>query len=104
MEKANKLSSHEFWGLEQGQTLYLNVGDKVMLTRNLWTKYGLCNGAIGVVKTIIYKEGQYPPPVLVVLLAVFENYKGPTFDGYFVPVFPKVSNFNTNENFEFRYF
>ena len=38
-KKANKLSSDEFGGLEP--ILCLNVGAKVMLTRNLWAKYGL---------------------------------------------------------------
>ena len=46
--------------------LHLNVGAKIMLTRNLWIKKGLCNGAaMGIVKTIIYKEGQYPPVLSV---------------------------------------
>ena len=59
-----------------------------MLTRNLWAKYGLCNGAMGVVKTVIYKDGQYPPSLPIDVLVVFENYKGPTVDGYCVPEIP----------------
>ena len=48
-----------------------------MLTRNLWVKKGLCNGAMGIVKTIIYKEGQYPPVSLVAVLIEFENFSRP---------------------------
>ena len=31
-----------------------------MLTRNLWTEKGLCNGSMGVVKDIIYQEENCP--------------------------------------------
>ena len=73
-KKANKLSSDEFGGLEP--ILCVNVAAKVMYTRNLWAWYGLCNGAMGVVKTVIYKDGPYPPSLPIAVLVVFENYKG----------------------------
>ena len=38
--------------------LLLSKHTKVMLTRNLWTEAGLCNGSMGIVKDIIYKELQ----------------------------------------------
>ena len=95
-KKANKLSSDEFGGLES--ILCLNVGATVMLTRSLWAKYGLCNGAMGVVNTVIYKDGQYPPSLPITVLVVFENYKRPMVDGCCAPVIPIVSNSNTSEN------
>ena len=52
-----------------------------MLTRNLWIKEDLCNGAMGIVKTIIYKEGYYPPVLPVAVLIEFENYSGPIING-----------------------
>ena len=55
---------------------------------------------MGVVKTVIYKDGQYPPSLPITVLVVFENYKRPTIDGYCVPVIPIVSNSNTSENLE----
>ena len=97
-KKANKLSSYEFGGLEP--ILCVNVAAKVMHTRNLWARYGLCNGAMGVVKTVIYKDGPYPPSLPIAVLVVFENYKGRMVDGYCVPVIPIVSNSNTLENLE----
>lgn len=80
--------------------LDLNADNKVVLTRNLWTKYSLCNGAMGVVKTIIYKVDQYPPSLPLTFLVVLENYKGPTFDGYCGPVILILSNSNNHEKFE----
>ena len=32
-----------------------------MLTRNLWIETGLCNGAMGEVKDVIYKDNDVPP-------------------------------------------
>ena len=56
--------------------------------------------AMVVVKTVIYKDGQYPPSLPIAVLVVFENYNGPTVDGYCVRVIPIVSNSNTSENLE----
>ena len=41
-------------------TLYIAKSARVMLTCNLWTTVGLCNGAVGTVLHIIYAEGQCP--------------------------------------------
>ena len=76
-----------------------NFGAKVMLTRNLWIKKGLCNGAVGIVKKIIYKEGQYPPVLPVSILKEFENFSGPSINGC-VPIIPIVSSATTSENLE----
>ena len=54
--KASKLSAEEFRGLEP--LLHLAVNSCVTLTRNLWIEKGLCNGTMGTVKQIIYKEGE----------------------------------------------
>ena len=60
--------------------LLLRKGVKVMLTRNLWTVVGLCNGTIGTVSHIIYKDNDCPPSLPIAVIVQFkEGYSGPTF-------------------------
>lgn len=54
-QSAAKCSADDMGGLPV--YLYLSVGARVMLTRNLWTEVGLCNGALGTVHSIIYETG-----------------------------------------------
>ena len=56
---AQTLSADDMGGLEP--VIYLSKSAKVMLTMNLWTDVGLCNGAIGTVLDFVYDEGQQPP-------------------------------------------
>ena len=72
------------WGLEP--VLYLAVGAKVMLRKNLLTKYGLTNGAMGTVKDIIYNSGQSPDKLPRAVIVHFPEYKG-TQD--LIPGYPK---------------
>ena len=45
-----------------------------MLTRNIWTNQGLCNGSTGVVKDV-FKSNQMPLALLVVVVIVkFDDY------------------------------
>ena len=50
-----------------------------MLTSNLWQKTGLCNGATGTVKDIIYANNQNPPSLPISVLVEFKKYKGLAF-------------------------
>ena len=50
-----------------------------MLTRNLWTSKGLCNGSIGFVEHIIYKLGDEPPILPIAVVVKFKDYTGPSF-------------------------
>ena len=48
-----------------------------MLTMNLWTDVGLCNGAIGTVLDFVYAESKQPPCFPIRVLVQFdEEYKG----------------------------
>lgn len=70
------------------QILYLSVGCKIMLRKNLWTKGGLVNGSQGIVHGIIYAEGQQSPDIPSYILVKFDKYNGPTLvDGLF-PIKP----------------
>ena len=53
-EKAKCIPADEFYGLQL--SLSLSIGAKVMLTLNLWTGTGLCNGPTGTIVDIISKE------------------------------------------------
>jgi len=60
-------------------SVYTAVGAKEMLTMNLRTDAGLCNGATGTLTDIIYKEEQKPPALPVAVMVCFDNYEGPSF-------------------------
>lgn len=55
---AHKIHPDEFSGLEP--VLYLSKHCRVMLTINIWTEVGLCNGALGTIVDFVYAEGQQP--------------------------------------------
>lgn len=64
-------------GLEP--VLYLCKGCKIMLKYNLWTKYGLVNGAVGTVVDILYDQDCSSPENLpAIILCSFDSYTGPT--------------------------
>ena len=87
---AQTLSADDMGGLEP--VIYLSKGAKVMLTLNLWTDVGLCNGAIGTVLDFVYAEGEQPPCLPICLLVQFdEECKGPSVSSMFqlcVPICP----------------
>ena len=50
-----------------------------MLTRNIWAEKGLCNGSLGYIKHIIFKEGQCPPNLPLAVIVKFDaGYIGPS--------------------------
>lgn len=50
-----------------------------MLARHIWLDKGFCNGSMGVVEDIIYKEDQYPPAPPLHVVIEFKDYNGPNF-------------------------
>jgi len=65
-----------------------------MLTRNLWIQKGLCNGSMGYVTDIVYKEQHKPPSLPICIIVQFDNYTGPSFSKTIprlVPIVPVIS-------------
>ena len=95
--KAKHLTADDMGGLEP--TEYLAQKARVMLTRNLSTDAGLCNGTLGTVKHIIFPQNQRPPMLLIAVIVQFDkdNYIGPRFCENMpncVPIFPVTSHTN----------
>ena len=82
-------------------SMYLAVNSKVLLTYNLQQSVGLCNGATGFVKGIVYEKDAAPPSLPLYTWVDFDNqYTGPSFfnrqdyperKGWF-PIFPRKTN------------
>lgn len=93
--QAKNLSADDMGGLQP--TLYIAKSARVMLTRNLWTAVGLCNGAVGTVLHIIYAEGQCPPALPIAIIVQFDekDYSGPCFSPSLpncVPLYPVITS------------
>ena len=75
---ASKLPSDDMGGLEP--KLFLAVGARVMLTRNRWTEKGLCNGSMGTISDIVFRQGDQPPALPIAVIVQFDStYTGPSF-------------------------
>ena len=59
--------------------LFLSVGSRVMLSRNLWSEAGLVNGAMGTIYKILYKPGSKPSDLPVAVLVKFDKFLGKSF-------------------------
>ena len=74
-----------------------------MLTRNLWTEKGLCNGSMGTVLDIIYKEGDNPPALPIAVLVQFDDsYTGPSFCSdkpRCIPIIPETNESDLHGTF-----
>ena len=68
---AAKLPADDIGSLQP--TLLLTKGARVMLTRNLWTDVGLCDGTMGTVIDIIYSEGSGPPALPIAAIVQFDD-------------------------------
>ena len=75
---SKKMNSDCFMGLSC--FLFLAVCAKVVLTSNVCQPAGLCNGATGFVKDIIYDEGKTAPALPRLVWVDFgDKYSGPSF-------------------------
>ena len=68
-EVAKKVSADDMAGLEP--VVFLAKGARVMLTMNLWSCVGLCNGETGTVVNINFQNNHQPPdlPIAVIMSA-----------------------------------
>lgn len=73
--------------------LYLSIGTRVMLRRNLWTSHGLVNGAIGTVTDIVFDPTDDTFPLCV--MVHFEKFNGPTINNS-VPIGPTEAKWISN--------
>ena len=73
---AKNASPDDMSGLEP--TVFLAKGARIILTMNLWTDVGLCNGATGTVLDFIYANNQQPPNLPTAVVIKFDDYKGPS--------------------------
>lgn len=69
--------------------LYLAVGCRVILRKNLWVAGGLVNGSIRTIKDIVVQPDGHQMPLFV--MVEFDNYNGPTINGA-VPIVPTQSS------------
>ena len=97
---AAKLPADDIGSLQP--TFLLTKGARVMLTRNLWTDVGLCNGTMGTVIDIIYSEGSGPPALPIAAIVQFhDTYIGPSIFEHIsncVPIKPVISTSDTLES------
>ena len=95
----NSIKAECRWhGLTATQIL-LSKGARVMLTKNLWTEVGLINGAMGVVKHIIYHTGHLKTSLPIAVIVKFDDiYKGPSIcpdTPNCVPIIPVIHTSDT---------
>ena len=72
-----------------------------MLTRNLWTEAGLCNGTMGTVKDVIFSENYTSPMLPIAIIIQFDNDYMPSFckdTPNCVPIYPVTSSSNSLGN------
>ena len=96
---AAKLDSDEMSVLES--CIFVAKEAKVMLTMNLWTDVGLCNGSTGQVVDIIYGSNNNPPDLPITVIVQFDEHSGPSFlgDQYprCVPICPITASIHVGE-------
>ena len=67
--------------------LLLSKDSRVMLTSNLWIEAGLVNGALGYVRSIVYRPRSAPPLPPSYVLMDFGSYSRIPFDDHILKEF-----------------
>ena len=96
MQDTQHISADEMSGLEP--VVFLAKGAHVMLTMNLWTDVGLCNGATGTIVEFTYASNQQPPDLPIAIIVKFNDYTGPSLTNRIpgcVPICPITATYNT---------
>lgn len=84
---ASHVPSRQAGNLEK--VLYLAIGCRVMLRKNIWVEAGLVNGALRTVSDIVVQPDGLDMPLFVMVR--FDNYRGPSINGA-VPIVPSQSS------------
>ena len=98
-QAAEEATSDQAHGLPNN----LNIcrGGRVILTRNLWTRNGLVNGATGHVAYIVYNEGNINPSLPDCIIVQFsERYRGPSCiqsEERMVAIRPETASWKVND-------
>ncbi|XP_057843282.1 uncharacterized protein LOC131052713 [Cryptomeria japonica] len=81
LAKVGKQTNTEYDNDEQlPLEVLLSINQQVMLIANLWIEVGLVNGAIGLIKTIVYENNTKPPDLPKYVVMQFKDYNGPPWD------------------------
>ncbi|XP_057835128.1 uncharacterized protein LOC131045552 [Cryptomeria japonica] len=81
LAKISKQTNTEYDTNEQlPLEVLLSIDQQVMLIANLWIKVGLVNGAIGLIKQIVYENNTKPPDLPKYVVVQFNDYNGPPWD------------------------
>lgn len=90
--EAEKANSKTADNLEN--VLYLSIGCRIMLRKNLNTAFGLVNGSMRTVTDIVVQPNGNQMPIFI--MVNFDRYSGPTIDGS-VPIVPILSSWISND-------
>ncbi|XP_059074747.1 uncharacterized protein LOC131874842 [Cryptomeria japonica] len=81
LAKVGKQTNTEYDNNEQlPLEVLLSINQQMMLIANLWIEVGLVNGAIGLIKTIVYENNTKPPDLPKYVVVQFKDYNGPPWD------------------------
>ncbi len=97
------MPSEDMSGL--GPVVFFGKGARVMLTMNLWSSVGLCNGATGTVVDFIFQNDHQPPALPIAVIVMFEDYRGTSFSEaqpLCVPILPVTVSAQTENGFHKR--
>ncbi|KAJ5908685.1 hypothetical protein N7495_001367 [Penicillium taxi] len=88
------------------ETLSISIGSRVMLTKNLWTAYGLVNGAFGTVTDIVWPASTTDPRLTqpLALLIDFDTYSGPGLTYVAISRVRSLEGVMFKESFDFERF
>ncbi|XP_057861034.1 uncharacterized protein LOC131069551 [Cryptomeria japonica] len=81
LAKVGKQTNTEYDNNEQlPLEVLLSINQQVMLIASLWIEVGLVNGAIGLIKKIVYENNTKPPDLPKYVVVQFKDYNGPPWD------------------------